>query len=89
MVFTGKELVITQFFPWRVIGGFTKNVGKLKSNVDFYSKRCVEGENSLLQTVLLTEVIIEPIVKLECVPKFCYFSDTLGAGGRVEEAARA
>ena len=31
-------------------------------------------------------------MKLECVPKFCYLGDTLGAGGgvvRVEQAARA
>ena len=35
------------------------------------------------------EVEIEPNVKLECVPKFCYLGDTLGAGGRADEAARA
>ena len=28
-------------------------------------------------------------MKLECAPKFCYLGDTLGAGGGVEEAARA
>ena len=28
-------------------------------------------------------------MKLECVPKFCYLGDTLGAGGGAEEAARA
>ena len=28
-------------------------------------------------------------MKLECVPKFCYLGDTLGAGGGIEEAARA
>ena len=28
-------------------------------------------------------------MKLECVPKFCFLGDTLGAGGGVEEAARA
>ena len=28
-------------------------------------------------------------MKLECVSKFCYLGDTLGAGGGVEEAARA
>ena len=39
--------------------------------------------------VLLNEVVIEPNVKLECVPKFCYMGDTLGAGGGVEEAAKA
>ena len=34
------------------------------------------------------EVEIEPNVKLECVPKFCFLGDTLGIGG-VDEAARA
>ena len=40
------------------------------------------------QSVLLKEVVIEPSVKLECVPKFCYLGDTLGAGD-VDEAAGA
>ena len=47
------------------------------------------GENGLFQSVLLKEVVIQPNVKLECVPKFCYLGDTLGAGGGAEEAARA
>ena len=63
--------------------------GRLKSNDDFHCRRCLEGENGLFQSVLLKEVVIEPNVKLECVPKFCYLGDTLGAGGGVEEAAKA
>ena len=54
--------------------------GKLKSNTDFHCRRCLEGENGLFQSVLLKKVVIEPNVKLECVPKFCYLGDTLGAG---------
>ena len=61
---------------------------KLKRNVDFHCWRCLEGEHGLFQTVLLKEIVIEPNVKLECVPKFCYLGDTLGAGGGVDEAAR-
>ena len=61
--------------------------GKLKSNIDLHCRRCLEGENGLFQSVLLKEVVIEPNVKLECVSKFCYLGDTLGAGGGVEEAA--
>ena len=38
--------------------------------------------------VLKRKVEIEPNVKLECVPKFCYLSDTLSAGG-VDLAVRA
>ena len=63
--------------------------GKLKSNVDFHCRRWLEDENGLFQSVLLKEVVIEPNVKLECVPNFRYLGDTLGAGGGVEEAARA
>ena len=63
--------------------------GRLKSNVDFHCRRCREGENGLFQSVLVKEVVIEPNVKLECVPKFCYLGDTLGAGGGVDKAAGA
>ena len=61
----------------------------MKSNVDFHCRRFLEGENGLFQSVLLKNVMIEPNVKLECVPKFCYLGDTLGAGGGLEEAVRA
>ena len=61
--------------------------GKSKSNAEFQCRRCLEGNH--VQSVLLKEVVIEPNVKLECVSKFCYLGDTLGAGGGVEEAARA
>ena len=46
-------------------------------------------EKSPVKTVLQREVAIEPNVKLECVPKFCYLGDTLGAGRGADEAARA
>ena len=46
-------------------------------------------EEGLVGTVLQREVEIEPNMKLECVPKFCYLGDTLGAGGGMDEAARA
>ena len=41
--------------------------GKLNSNTDFHCRRCLEGENSLFQSVLLKKVVTEPNVKLECV----------------------
>ena len=63
--------------------------GKLKSNIDFHCRRCLESENGLFQSVLLKEAVVEPNVKLECVPKFGYLGDTLGAGGGVEEAAKS
>ena len=63
--------------------------GKLKSNVDFHCRSYLEGEHGHFQSVMLKKVAIEPNVKLECVSKFCYLGDTIGAGGGVEEAARA
>ena len=45
-------------------------------------------EGGPVGTVMQREVEIEPNVKLECVPKFCYLSDTLGAGGGANEAVR-
>ena len=93
VVFAGRELVdhailYVECLRWvhKRCSGIT---GRLKSNVDFHCKRCWEGENGLFQSVLLKEVVIEPNVKLECVPKFCYLGDTLGMGGGVDEAARA
>ena len=47
--------------------------GKLKSNVDFHCRRCMEGNHC--QSILLREAMIEPNVKLGCVPKFCYLRD--------------
>ena len=75
----------TEFFVKLFTGMFP---GVKKSN-DFHCRRCLESENDLFQSVLLKEVVIEPNVKLECIPKFCYLGNTLGEGGCVEEAARA
>ena len=63
-------------------------IGFCRQSANPGCRRCLEGENGLFQSVLLKEVVIEPNVKLECAPKFCYLGDTLGAGGGVEEAAR-
>ena len=63
---------------------------KLKNNIDFHCKRCLESSPSPDQSVLLREVEIKPNVKLEYVSRFCYLGDALSAGGGVEEtAARA
>ena len=62
-------------------------LGSLTGVVDFHCKSCVAG--SPVQVEMLGEVEIEPGVKVESVTKFCYLGDTLGAGGGVEEAARA
>ena len=61
--------------------------GRLRCDADFHCKRCMDGDSA--QVVLLSEVELEPGVKVECVPKFCYLGDTLGSGGGVVEVARA
>ena len=64
--------------------------GRLKRYVGFQCRTGEAWEGNHVQSVLLKEVVIEPNLKLECVPKFCYLSDTLGAGGRrCGEEARA
>ena len=60
---------------------YSDNSGKLKGNVDFHCRRCLEGENDLFQSVLLKNIVIEPNVKLECVPKFCYLGEWQCGGG--------
>ena len=86
----GPELATTQSFASSIHKRCSGISGKLKSNVDFHYKRCME--NGLFQSVLLKEAAIELKEKLECVLKFYYLGDTLGGGrvggGRVEETAR-
>ena len=74
----GSLIVITQSYVYclRWVHKRCSGIsGKLMSNVDFHCRRCLEGNH--VQSVLLKEVVIEPNVKLECVPKFCYFSTHL------------
>ena len=54
---------------------------------DFRCKKSLDGASA--QVVLLREVELEPGMKVECVPKFCYLGDTLGFSGGVVEAARS
>ena len=39
------------------------------NNVDFHCRRSLDGDS--VQAVVLSEVEIEPRVKVDCVPKFC------------------
>ena len=60
--------------------------GRLGYVADFRCRRCLDGDSA---PGVLSEVELEPGVKVECVSKFCYLGDTLGSGGGVVEAARA
>ena len=89
-MFAGRGFVSIQSCAWSVTVGLKKCSGisgKLKNNIDFHCKRCLK--DSLVLSVLLSEVEVEPNVKLECVSRFCCLGDTLGPGEVMEEAARA
>ena len=51
----------------------------LKNIFNFHCRRCLDG--GPVKSVWQREVEIELNAKLECIPKFCYLVDKLGAGG--------
>ena len=56
--------------------------GRLGYVADFHCKSCMDGDSA--PAVLLSEVELDPGVKVECVYNFCGISaDTLGSGGGV------
>jgi hypothetical protein len=61
--------------------------GKLQNVTGFRCKMCVAGIQT--QPVMLGEVSLGLDGKLECVDKFRYLGDMIGAGGGAEEASRA
>ena len=86
VVFAGREFVTIQ--PWSIAvhkkcSGILR---KLKNDIDFPCKRSLEESPD--QSSLLNEGEIEPNVKLECVSKFCYLGDMLGAGRRCEGGSK-
>ena len=52
--------------------------GRLKSGVAYRCMMCVDG--SYGQSEVLKEISFGPDSKLECVEKFCYLGDIIGAG---------
>ena len=89
MACAGKVLVTIPLSALLATNGFIKGVVVFQvdwGNVaDFRCRRCLDGDS----VVSLSEVELEPGVKVECVSKFCYLGDTLGSGGGVVAAARA
>ena len=60
--------------------------GKLQDIGEFQCSKCVGGDLGKLEEQ--KDVILEQGGKLECVDKFCYLGDMIGAGGGAEEASR-
>jgi hypothetical protein len=61
--------------------------GKLTNMSNFHCKKCVRG--SPVQSDELKEISLGAGLQLECVGKFCYLGDVVGAGGGAEDASRA
>jgi len=61
-------------------------MGVLKAVEGFVCRSCVDGTGSEERK---TEMTIDNVGTLECVDKFCYLGDMIGAGGGAEEASRA
>ena len=61
--------------------------GKLSKALNFVCKRCAGGTR--VQLGELTEVSLDMDQKLECVDKFRYLGDMIGAGGGAGESSRA
>jgi len=60
--------------------------GELKRVVDYRCRRCVGG--SQVRSEGLQQISLGVGQNLECVKKFCYLGDMIGAGGGAEEASR-
>ena len=83
--------ILIQSCVYNGSGGFMKDVVASQEikNLCWFPLQEMFIEEGPVELVSLREVEIEPNVKLECVPKFCYLSDILDVGGGVEEATRA
>src|SRR6266446_4178714 len=60
--------------------------GRLKDVSVFKCSKCIEGVQDVADE--LGCVMLRQFGRLECVDKFCYLGDMIGAGGGAEEASR-
>jgi len=61
--------------------------GKLQNAAGFWCKKSVDG-HLFREVVAMKKIMISSLDRLECVDKFCYLEDLIGASGGVEEATR-
>jgi len=61
---------------------------KLLNADGFRCKRCVYGQ-LFREVVDMKEIMISSPDKLECIDKFGYLGDSIGAGGEAEETSTA
>jgi hypothetical protein len=62
--------------------------GSLEHVSQYHCVQCMKGGNPVRSEVL-QQLLLEDGQELECVEKFCYLGDMIGAGGGAEEAVTA
>ena len=63
--------------------------GKLNLVSDFRCRKCIGGNSRTGRSDVVQQLSLGVGQSLECVDKFCYLGDMIGAGGGAEEASRA
>ena len=63
-------------------------IRRLQDIIGFRCSRCVANANATTQIVEKQDIKLAEDATLECVAKFCYLGDMIGAGGGAEEASR-
>ena len=65
----------------------SNTVGKLESYVDFQCPRCVGLVVTLKTEHHKASLMLETGVEFECIDRFCYLGDLIGAGGGADLAS--
>jgi len=89
---SGKALIQIVFSAINAVSGYMEGVVVYVFNCRLWlvsdGKKRVDGQ--LFQDVVaMKEIKISSLDKLECIDKFCYLRDLIGAGGGAEKASRA
>src|SRR5258706_153441 len=92
VVTVAKVWQVTRFTAQNARNGSTKRcskvTGRLQDVVDFKCVNCTQGKKAAAAVTVELKLIAEEGDTLECVDKFCYLGDMIGAGGGAEEASR-
>src|SRR5258706_542922 len=67
---------------------YSKVTGRLQDVVEFKCVNCTQGKNAAAAVTVELKLSAEEGDTLECVNKFCYLGDMIGAGGGAEKASR-
>ena len=87
VVFVGKGLVIIQSYVWSALSGFTKDAVAFQESWRVMLISIAGDVWTSFSQFCWKRLWLSPMWSWNVF--FCYLGDTLGAGGGVEEAARA